>query len=96
MATIVHSCVAVFDSGRIVSTQRAAEVIHPDDLFRCLVRHISGDWGDLEEFDWKANDDAVEFGSRILSSYKDRNGIRFWITTEADRSATTVRLPEEF
>lgn len=35
-------------------------------------------------------------GGRILSSYKDANGTVFWIITEADRSYTTVLLPDDY
>jgi hypothetical protein len=38
----------------------------------------------------------VKEGFRLLSSYKSANGIKFWIITEADRSATTILLPEEY
>ncbi len=88
--------VAKFDVGQVRATPAAIEKIYEDDFFNCFVRHMAGDWGDLEEHDWKANDDAVEFGSRIISAYNDRHGTRFWIITEADRSATTVLLPEEY
>jgi len=88
--------VARFDVGQARATPAAIEKIDEDDFFNCFFRHISGDWGDLGEEDWKANDDAVEFGSRILSAYTDRHGNRFWIITEADRSATTILLPEEY
>lgn len=96
MTTIVHRITARFDVGHIRVTHGVMEKIDEDDFFNCFVRHMAGNWGDLDEQDWKANDDAVEFGSRILSSYCDRRGNRFWIITEADRSATTVLLPEEY
>ncbi len=37
---------------------------------------------------------ALEADAR--SGYHDRNGTKFWIITEADRSATTVLLPEDY
>jgi hypothetical protein len=96
MTTIVRRITARFDVGQIEVKPRAFETIDEDDFFNCFVRHMAGDWGDLDEHDWKANDDAVEFGSQIWSSYCDRRGNRFWIITKADRSSTTVMLPEEF
>ena len=42
------------------------------------------------------NDAAIIHGGRILSAYKTSSGTRFWIITEADRSSTTVLLPEEY
>jgi hypothetical protein len=96
MTTIVHRITARFDVGQIRVTTQALKTIDEDDFFNCFVRHMAGDWGDLDEHDWKANDDAVEFGSRIVSSYCDRRGNSFWIITEADRSSTTVLLPLEY
>jgi len=55
-----------------------------------------GDWGDLCDEDKKVNDRAVAEGSRILSAYQAVNSTKFWIITEADRSATTVLLPEDY
>ena len=35
-------------------------------------------------------------GARILSAYRTAENVRLWIITEADRSATTILLPEEY
>lgn len=61
-----------------------------------LARHVQGDWGDVDGEDQKANDDALVDGSRVLSSYRLRNGVKIWIITEADRSSTCCLLPEEY
>ena len=39
---------------------------------------------------------ALRDGDRLLSVYHDRHGVKFWVITEADRSATTVLLPEDY
>lgn len=72
------------------------------DLARCglnigrlLERHARGDWGDLSAADRQRNDDALDDDGRLLSYYKTVAG-EVWIITEADRSATTVLLPEEY
>lgn len=61
-----------------------------------LNRYITGDWGDVPESDARANDQSVKNGDRILGSYKSADGIKFWIITEADRSYTTILLPEDY
>ena len=61
-----------------------------------LSRHASGDWGEVCEEDWQSNDEALELGTRLLSSYISRSGEKFWIITEHDRSATTILLPLEY
>jgi hypothetical protein len=61
-----------------------------------LSRHANGDWGELDEHYRKANEDALEHGLRVLSSYTLKTGEKIWIITEADRSVTTILLPEEY
>jgi len=50
----------------------------------------------VPEADWRANDWALQAGERLLSVYQTLGGIKFWIITEADRSATTILLPSEY
>lgn len=61
-----------------------------------LERHVRGDWGDLCAEDVAENEYAVAHGLRILSSYTTSAGDRIWLITEADRSATTFLLPDEY
>jgi hypothetical protein len=94
--SLVKQIVAKFDVGQLYMTRGAAEQVDDDDVFKSLVRHLDGDWGDVDEEDWQRNDDALSFGGRLLSAYVDRRNTRFWIITEADRSATTILLPREY
>ena len=66
------------------------------EMLRALGRHASGDWGNVCSEDAEANEAAVAERARLLSSYTTGEGMRFWIITEADRSLTTVLLPEEY
>ena len=61
-----------------------------------LACHASGDWGQLCEEDRRANDEAIAEGTRLLSAYELDTGVKIWIITEADRSVTTILLPEEY
>jgi hypothetical protein len=61
-----------------------------------LQRHQAGDWGDVDEHDRQENELSLKNGFRLLSVYHAANGVKFWIITEADRSATTVLLPEDY
>ncbi len=88
--------IAVVDVGVLAITPRASEQIDEDDLFDCFVRHLAGDWGELSDKDREANQTALETGRRIVSRYIDRYGSSFWIITEADRSQTTILLPEDY
>jgi hypothetical protein len=61
-----------------------------------LVRHMNLDPGALGVEDQLQNVRAVREGTRVFSAYELRNGTRIWIITEADRSVTTILLPEEY
>jgi hypothetical protein len=88
----------LFWPGQIVATPGAIEAFNAsgEPPFDFLMRHLTGDWGDLSESDKAENELSVREGFRILSAYRLSNGTRFWIITEADRSATTFLLPEEY
>lgn len=61
-----------------------------------LRRHQAGDWGELCEEDKEENELSLREGFRLLSAYTTRKGVKLWVITEADRSATTLLLPEEY
>lgn len=88
----------LFTLGRLLGTPGALAAVEAagGDLVQLLARHVSGDWGDLELCDKRLNDQDVHRGGRLLSAYTLKNGTRVWVLTEADRSATTVLLPEEY
>jgi hypothetical protein len=85
-----------FESGRMLATPGAIEAIDPQDMAGAVRRHLARDWGDCGPEDWAENDLALREGFRLFSVYHDRHGVKFWIITEADRSATTILLPEEY
>ena len=89
-----------FEPGRMVMTRGIAALVqdeaHAQIVRRCLDRHLAGDCGEMSEEDVLANlRAALHGGERIFSSYQTALG-KLWIITEADRSATTVLLPEEY
>ncbi len=87
---------AKFCLGQVVATPNALEATTPELVVECIRRHQAGDWGELGPGDRAANDRSLIDGSRLLSAYRSAAGVKFWIITEADRSATTVLLPEDY
>lgn len=87
---------AKFRMGQLLATPGVLEAAKGDDLMAYLSRHARGDWGTVCKDDWKANDRALVEGTRLLSAYLLRDGTKIWIITEADRSATTILLPDEY
>jgi hypothetical protein len=83
--------------GKVVATPGALKAITEvgEDPFDYLARHATGDWGELCAFDRRQNEVALRTGERVLSSYDTPAG-RVWVITEADRSITTILLPEEY
>jgi len=88
--------VPLFALGKVFTTIGAKEEIPTTDILVALIRHCSGDWESLCEQDIEQNRLALIHGERIFSRYTSREGVRFWIITESDRSSTTVLLPSEY
>ncbi len=93
----------LFPLGRVVMTtnlqgqlQEADPEGWEEELQGLIRRHVSGDWGDLDEEDKRENQISLERGFRIFSAYNTSKDIRVWVITEADRSYTTVLLPEDY
>ena len=61
-----------------------------------LRRHMSNDWGELSDEDERENELSLKEGFRLLSAYRTAKGQKLWIISEADRSATTILLPDEY
>jgi hypothetical protein len=92
-----------FSLGQIVATpaclramERSGDI--PDPF---LSQHTRGEWGTVNAEDQRANDRALEDGSRIFSAYKLRDGTKIWIITEAVgddgmRASTCLLLPDDY
>jgi hypothetical protein len=87
---------AKFSPGRIVATPNVLANLTAEDIACALSRHLSGDWGELDELDRKENEFSLTHELRLFSVYTSASGVRFYIITEADRSATTILLPEDY
>lgn len=87
-----------FPLGQTVTTPGSLRALEEAGLQPALFlnRHQSGDWGDLNEVDKQENEVSLTEGFRLLSAYILPTGVKIWVITEADRSATTLLLPEEY
>ena len=88
----------LFPLGQVVATPGALSALedagqNPGEF---LYRHVTGDWGNLDEHDRHQNELALKQGLRLLSAYQTSKGVRIWVITEWDRSATTLLLPHEY
>ena len=88
----------LFNLGQVVATPGALQALEDSEqtAIEFLNRHVSGDWGELDPEDRKENEFSLKEGFRVLSAYILKTGQKIWIITEADRSVTTLLLPEEY
>jgi hypothetical protein len=88
----------LFDLGQLVATPGALAALEKtgQNAMEFLSRHAMGDWGDLPKEDKDENQLSLEKGFRLLSSYRTSTGDKIWVITEADRTHTTLLLPEEY
>ena len=84
--------------GRLVATPGALAALEQanQNALEFLSRHQQGDWGEVPKEDKQENEFSVLNDLRILSAYTLTTGTKIWLITEADRSATTILLPEEY
>ncbi len=96
--TRTTASVRLFPLGQIVATTGALEALdrYAINAMDLIKRHQSGDWGNVPPGDAEENQRSVENGWRVLSSYAISGNQNLWIITEADRSVTTLLLPEEY
>ena len=86
-----------FQPGQIVATPGALEAFEAsgESPLAFLQRHLAGDWGELSPEDIRENEFSLQHGWRLLSAYRLSTGVKVWVITEADRSVTTLLLPDE-
>jgi hypothetical protein len=87
-----------FSLGQVVATPGALAALADagQTPHEFIARHATGDWGELDDDDRCENERSLRDGCRLLSAYLLRNGTKIWVITEADRSSTTLLLPEEY
>jgi hypothetical protein len=88
----------LFHLGQLVATPGALAALEKtgQNAMEFLSRHVRGDWGDVPKDDKDENQFSLQKGFRLLSSYRTTAGDKIWVITEADRSHTTLLLPEEY
>lgn len=89
---------ALFNLGQIVATPGALDELERlgIDPVTLLERHMTGDWGDMDDEDKEQNDIAVKLGDRRIFSAYVYEGVEWWVITEYDYSITTILLPSEY
>ena len=87
-----------FQLGQLFITPGASDALEeanqsPQEF---LSRHARLEKGELCDDDHKENIFSADKPLRIFSAFKTANGERIWATSEADRSTTTLLIPDEY
>lgn len=85
-----------FPLGNLYMTPGAMQKLPVEEALAAIGRHAAGDWGECCTADAAENEFAIDKYLRIFSVYRTAADVKFWVITEADRSVTTVLLPEEY
>jgi predicted transcriptional regulator len=98
---ILHgSKVLEINVGRVLVTRGVAEQVRRNRKFanfvkESLSRHRRGDWGEMSDEVRQLNNQNLGINTRLFSWYQLKGFPEIWITTEPDRSFTTVMFPDE-
>ena len=87
-----------FPLGRLFLTPDASEALEdsgqsPQEF---VSRHSRLERDELSDEDHDENLFSVYKPLRIFSAFRTADGVKLWIITEADRSATTILLPSDY
>jgi hypothetical protein len=85
---------SLFPVGQIRATPQALTALDnaTDCLTDLLVRHQTGDWGNLDPISWEINEWALFQEEPLTSVYRLSSGRMLKVTTDALRRTTIVRL----
>ena len=98
---ILHkSKIVEINVGQILVTRKVAELAKENQEFALFIeeslgRYRKGDWGDMSGEERQLNSRFIKRGMRLFSSYESERFPEIWITTEPDRSYSTIMFPDE-
>lgn len=84
----------LFHPGRLLVTPEAHHALRLNGVpvISVVLRHIAGDWGIVSDDDQHQNDLSIAAGLRLLSIYRLPDDSRLIVSTEWNRSITTIDL----
>ncbi len=92
-----------FELGQVVATPGFLDAVREagQTVREFVDRHLRLEQGELCDDDHRANQMSLTDGSRILSAFRLKTGIKVWVLTEAvgddgKRASTCLLLPEEY
>ena len=97
---LYKSKIVEVNPGRIFVTKGVADLVKDNQQFalfvqNSLARYRKGDWGNMSDEGRRLNNRFLERSFRTYSSYGSERFPEIWITTEPDRSCSTIMFPDE-
>lgn len=89
--------IMIVELGSIAVTRRTTRKLDRCEASDLITRHMMGDWGDVDDDQCRANDEAVrrEEG-RIISAFFTETGNATLVVTDLDCPRTLVMLEDEY
>jgi predicted transcriptional regulator len=86
--------------GQVLVSRGVAELARENRKFadfvrESLSRHRKGDWGEMYDELRQLNNQNAGLNTRLFSSYEMAGFPEIWITTEPDRSFSTIMFPDD-
>ncbi len=85
-----------FEKGGWVVSKAAQAALTGDEVWVAMLKHLSDDWGNVEQETAEANFLALEHGGELRSAYYTSKGVLFTIVTNAARTRTAIQLEREY
>jgi hypothetical protein len=86
----------LFPLGGVMIYHQVVQIIGHEGVASLLLRHATGDWGELCEHHQQLNHEAIKSGKRVVSVYKHASGTPICILTEGNRRSTLVFLEHQY
>lgn len=84
-----------FAPGELLVSHSAANKVTVQNILDAFLRHVRGDWGQVDNEVRLKNEAAIEDEGEIVSIYSSDQGLPFYIITAGNHSSTAVVLAED-
>jgi len=98
---ILHeSKILEINVGHVLVSKGVGELARRSRKFAAFIkesldRHRRGDWGEMSDEVRQLNNQNLGINTRLFSSYESAGFPEVWITTEPDRSFSTIMFPDD-
>ncbi len=84
-----------FAMGPIQLGPNASVLLDLQEVTDALMRHVCGDWGEVDHQGRFANQRALRERTEVVSKYRTADDREFWVITDLGHRETTVLVDED-